>query len=96
MAVVDEVDGVIDGNTQDHRNERGCHHIERIAQPPHHTAHDDGGGNIRYHPNEPHFPVAEDKHEDNAYDQDRQQHRPHLPALHILLHHGELRYAAHH
>src|SRR3712207_7942976 len=90
MAVVDEMDGVVNGDTQYHRDERSGHHVERIVEPAHHAAHDDSRGDIGYHAHESHLPVAEDKHEDNADDQHREQHRPHLPALYILLHDGEL------
>src|SRR3712207_9326556 len=67
-----------------------------FRSPAHHAAHDDSRGDIGYHAHESHLPVAEDKHEDNADDQHREQHRPHLPALYILLHDGELGNVAHH
>ena len=96
MTVVDEMNGVINCDTQDHWDERGGHHVEWVAQPAHHSTYDNGGGYVGYHPYESHFPVSKNQNEDDADHQYRQHHRPHLSSLHILLHDGELRNIPHH
>ena len=93
--MVDEVDGVIDGHTQHHRDQRGGHHVQRDAGPAHVTAHEDSGHQVRDESDQAHADALEGDHQDDGDDEYGDQEGLHLAADQVLHHGRVLRDVAH-
>ena len=95
MPVVDEVNRVVDGKADNHRDERRRHHVKRNVREPKVAAHENTRRNIRNHADKACTDAAEDNHQKNCHDDHRNQERRHLAHFQVLLHGGELRQVTH-